>query len=455
LNFWLKYRNYFFSRILSGVEYSGNNLESYRKELFAHSLFYFTHLSTLAFIPGFALAIKEAEWFIAILDLLTYGALVFTILSTGISLKKKRILFILIIYTAAIGLILLIGYKGPGILYLMAVSVWASISISNRSGIITAVFNLCIYLAFELLLLFSNVDISFLNQYEADTWGAIGINLVILNFALVFSVNHLFNKLNERIIEENRLQNKLEIDNKQLQSAIRKAEDADKLKSVFLTNMSHEIRTPMNAIVGFSDLMKNNDITIEQRTRYADIISQNSDVLLTIINDIIELSKIDSSNVTVDKTEISIKEFISNFTGTMEGICPPEIKLLYEVIIPEEKKMVHIDVVKLTQVLSNLVENAFKYSEKGNVRLNFYFRNQSYYFQVSDEGIGIPVEMQDKIFNRFYQINSEFNGVGLGLSIVSSFMNLMGGEVKLNSKPGKGSTFTLCFPEKAFQKNEK
>ena len=231
-----------------------------------------------------------------------------------------------------------------------------------------------------------------------------------------------------------------------------KAEESDRLKTAFLHNVSHEIRTPMNAILGFSTLLGTPGISEEESHQYTDIIFQSGNQLLSIINDIVDLAGIESGQVKVTMTEFNLngvlKIISEQFSYKEKGN-----NLILSLKIPPNSGEWRIitDQTKFIQILSNLINNAFKFTGKGKISFG-YEKNGSYLqFFVKDTGIGIPDEFQSRIFDRFYQVDNSvsrtYTGTGLGLSICKAYVELLGGEIWLKSTPGQGSVFYFTLPE--------
>lgn len=263
--------------------------------------------------------------------------------------------------------------------------------------------------------------------------------------------NHLEELVQQRTKE-------LEEINIQLNIAKNKAEKSDKLKSAFLSNMSHEIRTPMNAIIGFSELLKEVNTTDETKNEYIDIITNKGNLLLNIINDIIDISKIEADELEINNQTINVSQLIDElilaFRKTIENTNKSAVQL--KVIKPESNKelAVFCDPYRLKQILSNLIDNAIKFTHEGLVEISYSVVDlaaiKNLKVEVKDTGIGIADDKLDIIFNRFRQINEshtrEFGGTGLGLSISQKLVELLGGEIGVNSEIGKGSTFYFTIP---------
>ncbi|MDZ7797423.1 MAG: HAMP domain-containing sensor histidine kinase [Candidatus Marinimicrobia bacterium] len=235
-----------------------------------------------------------------------------------------------------------------------------------------------------------------------------------------------------------------------MKKAKEKAEESDRLKSAFLANMSHEIRTPMNGIIGFVDLLQRADLNEKQENMYLDMVAKSSQRLLSTINDIIEISKIEAGEMPVQLSKFNIND---------------EIRYLYDFFKPEAaKKGLYLQVKntppdmdlalstdrgKLESILTNFIKNAIEYTKKGFVEFGYSLQNNALTFFVKDTGIGIPEERLKAIFDRFVQadleISSPYEGSGLGLSIAKAYADMLGADLKVETVHGKGSTFSVTF----------
>jgi signal transduction histidine kinase/ligand-binding sensor domain-containing protein/CheY-like chemotaxis protein len=236
----------------------------------------------------------------------------------------------------------------------------------------------------------------------------------------------------------------------ELEAARVKAEESDRLKSAFLANMSHEIRTPMNAIVGFSTLISEEDITTGERKEYSDIIKDNSDTLLVLINDIIEISLIEANQLRINKSNFDASAILLQLENYFSLKNNRDIDLNYVNKKDELKLVLNNDPTRFRQVFSNLLNNAFKYTESGNIWFGFEIQDDQVQFFVSDTGIGIASSDFKNIFNYFHKLEKEDSklnpGAGIGLSLSSKLIELMGGNIWLESEEGEGSTFYFTLP---------
>ena len=226
-----------------------------------------------------------------------------------------------------------------------------------------------------------------------------------------------------------------------------KAEEANKMKSAFLANMSHEIRTPLNAIVGFSNLLQEEeDITAEEKELFKDTINKNCNLLLKLINDILELSRIESGRMTFSFETCRLNELIDEVYQTHHLLIPPHIQFIKD--MPPLSIDVHVDRFRFTQVITNFINNAVKFTRKGYIKLGYEYKEKEgyVYIYVEDTGIGIAKEALEKVFERFYKQDEFAQGTGLGLAICKTIAERLDGDILITSEEGKGSRFTLKIP---------
>lgn len=227
--------------------------------------------------------------------------------------------------------------------------------------------------------------------------------------------------------------------NERLEEEKKKAQQADKLKSAFLANMSHEIRTPLNAIIGFSQLLLVTENS-EEREEYAKIINVNNDLLLRLIGDILDLSKIESGMMKLKREPFDLVSFFDDFIATLRlRIDNPEVELI--AVNPYRKCQVVLDKDRMSQVLTNFATNAIKYTLKGHIKVGYEYVDGGIRLYVEDTGIGVSEEKQERIFNRFEKLDDFAQGTGLGLSICKAITDAVNGRIGFQSQPGKGSTF--------------
>jgi PAS domain S-box-containing protein len=230
-----------------------------------------------------------------------------------------------------------------------------------------------------------------------------------------------------------------------------KAEESDRLKSAFLANISHEIRTPMNGILGFSELLKNPQLLPEAKNRYIQIIEQSGNRMLSIITDIVDISKIESGQMNLESNKINVNHLLSElavlFTPEAQA---KELRLSFTTALPNEKSFIQTDRNKLTQVLTNLIKNSLKFTKEGSINFGYELVDDYLEFYVKDTGVGIPADQTEIIFEQFRQgsisLTRAYEGAGLGLSISKAFVEMLGGTIWVETKLGQGSVFYFRIP---------
>lgn len=238
---------------------------------------------------------------------------------------------------------------------------------------------------------------------------------------------------------------------KELKKAKEKAEENDRLKSAFLTNISHEIRTPMNGIMGFTQLLTDQDFSDAEKKSFIKIIEKSGQRMLNTINDIIDISKIESGQVNVNHHEINLDELMDYHYQFFKPEADSK-RLKFHLIKSDSSinQSITNDKEKLTAIISNLIKNAIKYTLDGFIEIKYEVSEDEFYISIKDSGIGIPRDKHTSIFDRFVQVSNKDNdnpeGSGIGLSIVKAYTELLGGDISVNSEENKGSTFKVVFP---------
>jgi signal transduction histidine kinase len=234
----------------------------------------------------------------------------------------------------------------------------------------------------------------------------------------------------------------------ELIDARKKAEESDQMKSVFLANMSHEIRTPLNAIVGFSQLIASEEMQLEdeEKKEFISLINKNSDQLLKLINDILDLSRIESGHISFAYEICNLSELMDDVYNTHRLLMPDGVELRKKV--PEKPAIINTDRIRLTQVLTNFINNATKFTEEGYIEIKYEYSDDNRFIllSVKDTGKGIPQEKIKQVFERFQKLDEFAKGTGLGLAISQSIIRTFKGTIQLESEEGKGSKFIVSLP---------
>ncbi|WP_347838869.1 ATP-binding protein [uncultured Draconibacterium sp.] len=413
----------------------------------------FVLIGPIAFIPGVAFGIKEGVWGLVISNTFIYSVFVIVAFSKKIGAQVKVIISTLMFFLLGITVFLLIGTRGSAFNW-MFIFVLLSCFFYGYKGLIYS--EILSTVAFILLY----VPIHFNSPYTVDlnAYGRFGwaVNVILFLCVTVFFsilLNEMLRNLDQSLKKEKNVSALLR-ENKLIMEAERnRAKEADMLKSQFLANMSHEIRTPMNALLGFSNMLGEPGLPKEMIDRYRNIITVSGEQLLRIIDDIIDVSKIESNQMKIELSRVNvIKSLYEALDIGTNKIQVQNKQLSIELQIPGKNADFHIvtDEIRFKQILTNLIDNAIKYSDSGTIKIGYNLKRQEkrVEFFVSDEGPGIPEAEQKLIFDRFSQAsNIEFKkGTGLGLTIVSGLLQLLGGKIWLTSEPEKGSTFFVMLP---------
>lgn len=273
-----------------------------------------------------------------------------------------------------------------------------------------------------------NMPKSFYNEHKTLVWIVICVFLVMSVLILFLILNILRRRqISQQLIEETK-----------------RAQESDHMKSAFLTNISHEIRTPLNAIVGFSSLMEDEELTQDQRQSYNHIIQENNNLLLNLVSDTLILSRLESEKMDLHNSRFDFNQFLKSVIDltSREALCKKlKINCQYtgSYTINSDKELLNL-------VITHLIRNAIKYTDSGTITIKYKFNMSFLTFNVIDTGIGISEEDKNKMFQRFEKLNTFTQGVGIGLSICKTIVNLLGGTIDFSSQLGKGTTFWFTIP---------
>ena len=283
-----------------------------------------------------------------------------------------------------------------------------------------------------------NESPSFYRQYRYQIWGGVGV-LCVLVMGLLISISFY--------LRTKRLKDDLERSQADLYEAKDRAEESNRLKSAFLANMSHEIRTPLNAIVGFSDVLASGGSSDEDQRNYFRIIQSNSDLLLRLINDILDLSRLEADKVTLTPEDCDVVQLCRQALSSVEmSRRESGNRFVFETKI--DSFVLQVDVQRLQQVLINLLTNAAKFTKNGTITLQFEVDREKkrVLFAVADTGCGIPKEKQKQVFERFEKLNEYAQGTGLGLSICKLTVDKWGGSIWIDPDYERGARFVVSHP---------
>ena len=395
---------------------------------------------------------QEGMYGLVAINSIVYIIIILSFSLKSLSLYTKGYIIIVLAYIVGLNLIFNIGSEANGLIYFIAASVLTALLFGVRGSVISLSINVIIFTLIAIGLyfeLFLNYRIS---KYDIYTWIIVSSTSELICLVSSIPLAISFNGLDKTINKQRDLQSQLGNKVAQLNIAKQEAIEADSLKTKFLANISHEIRTPLNSILGFTELLMHEmyfDDT--EKNSYLNTIHKSGNYLLNLIKNILDFSIIESGqlkiylkpfNVSSLTKELSLVYQLSNNTND-------NVVVKFDGTNNEEQIVVNSDRDRLKQVLINLINNAIKHTDKGEINVGCAKKEGILEFYVKDSGVGIPEELQGTIFQRFVKIDEKDKireGTGLGLPISKSIIESLGGNIWVESKPEKGSTFFFTLP---------
>ncbi|MFN8208216.1 MAG: ATP-binding protein [Bacteroidales bacterium] len=432
-------------------EKRGQGVMYLREQVFQVLAFSILYVGLVVLLVSVCAAWTNKLYWIVVFDLGCYIPLVVAATSRRLSFRVRILITLAIFYLIGLGMFLLLGPYGAGWLWLFAFACSASLLLSFRHALLATLLNLLTILVLGYLI-WSGTELftPYFKQYDINAWLANSANFLGLSIFVSVSFSVLVRSVERNLEHLSQMKTSLRKNRDELLILKRKAEESDRLKSLFLANMSHEIRSPMNAILGFTGLMRRQRFPREKEEEYLSIIDDRGKVLLKIINDILDISRIDANAIKFVPEEVRISDLVTRlWTSYRENPSFPSGKVDFRLVHPQGNEIrLFTDPVRLQQVLSNLINNAFKFTRAGIVQLGYCMGDNEIIFFVKDSGIGIPPAKVNEIFNRFTQADDthQHSGTGLGLAISKALVEKMGGRIWVSSEVGIGSTFYFAVP---------
>jgi signal transduction histidine kinase/ActR/RegA family two-component response regulator len=445
-----RYKDYVRKKFLAPVLEEQETIQQWQNNFFATIMLYLTPLSIVLYIPSQLMSFRDELYSLAIANTIALIALQYMFFSKRLSIKIRKIILLSILYGLGIALLYFMGWSGPGLVYLLGFSIFSSLIISIKAGYITLIMNIAIFITLSLLANLNALKGSLLQGLDSAAIITIGLNFILLNLILVTTIASLIGVLQKKMKSEYEINLKLQSEMEEHKQAKKRAEESDKLKSAFLANMSHEIRTPMNGILGFTQLLRE-PLDIEKQEEFLRVIESSGLRMLNIINNIIDISKIESGQTKISVTPFNINEEINSLcTFFAPEANEKNIELICQKPLSDSESIIHTDGEKVYAVLTNLMKNAIKYISNGQIIIGYENKVSHFSFFVKDTGQGIPQEKLESIFERFVQAELSYEklqeGAGLGLAISKAYIELLGGTIWVESEVGKGSTFYFTVP---------
>jgi signal transduction histidine kinase len=433
----------------------GQPLVKWKNRLLFAMLAGLAFIGLIAYIPSIILSVQEKLWAVAAIDTIAYLVLLVIIFSRKISAETKVKTSLITFYFLGIALLILLGKDGAGFNWLFVFPILASFFYEVRGFIVSTLVNIASLTLLIIPIYFEFTSVGLITQYSMGGWIVNSINFLVITSFISFSLMIIISNIDKSLKKQKKMTHLLRENQERLAFEKQRAEESDKLKSAFLANMSHEIRTPLNAILGFSELLANPNLSPEKFNHYNSLIGMSGNQLTRIIDDIIDISKIELNQMKLHIQTVNIFDSV-NEVIEIEKTKVRSLKKNIEIEFSVEEELknlaIETDEMRFKQILENLIGNAVKYTETGKIETTYAIQETGgkkvAEFVVKDTGRGIPENEQEIIFERFAQAdNVSFQeGTGLGLSITKGLLQLLGGEIWLKSELGKGSTFYFSLP---------
>lgn len=457
-DFLRKYQRWYISYLdMQNNKNETDRLSYYRDKLFISIITLTVLLGSVAYVPSITAAIILDKWFILYIDTLAIILLFFAFFYKPLSLKHRKQIFTVNFFVLSLCLVLDLGLGGNGPILLYMVSILVTLYSSTKAGVYTVLLTALFYFLVLVIKYFKIIEINFYVEGPFEGLMTVFINNILFSLLTVFCVAFLIKQLNRALLKEAELQNKLIEENKLTIKAKEKAEQSDRLKTAFLSNMSHEINTPMYSVLGSTALLKSSLNIDEKNKEYFNIIETNSNKILKVFNDVLEVSKIESGVYTINTEPISIESLLENVKTDLSPLAKAhKVKLMITVEIKQGYRLLS-DQEKLYEALKHLVKNAITFTKPYgvvNVICNI-LNDKKVEFKIQDTGIGIADKDLDKVRLPFFKVDldneSALHGAGLGLTIANAYINILGGKIKIESALGHGTQiyFTLEDYKKA------
>lgn len=460
---WTSYHQWYIRYIRFSRKSEQDELSYFRDKLFISILILILPLGVMSYIPSAITAIFLGKWFVFFADTLAISIIAFLFFNNKMGINTKKKVFSVNLFLLSFALIFYIGLKSSSGLLLFMLCILVTLFSGRKAGIKTVIFIAFGYFMMIIIFYFKLFDLKAYIGERFEVLVIVFINNTLFILMTVFSVSFLIRHLHDALLKENHLQEELIEKHKTVVAAKENAEQSDRLKTAFLANISHEIRTPMYGILGCAELLKSYDINDGDFKEYISVIEGSGHELLDAMTDIMTISKIEAGLITTKISTFNINETVEViYKSLLPEAKLKKIPFILNNFIPKWGSIVNSDLDKFKVALEHLVENAIKYTpEGGNVELscNLDSDETQVQFVLRDTGIGIPKDKIETIFNPFYQVDVDnknaLHGSGIGLSISKAYVEMLGGDLILESKVGEGTSFIfnieIDLKEKASQ----
>jgi len=439
------------------IPYTPDRLEYTKRQIFFLVFVISLVTAFLAYVPSCILAYQLKMYQIVTLNTVVLVSSIIVSVSRHISHAVKVVAILALFFLLGAFLLIYLGFHGAGYLWLFLFSVLSGILLSPRYAVATIFLNATFLIVMGFLFSFEILDNKYLlAEANAVGWWIVSVNFMAINLAVTLTISLLLRKVRQIIQKEMHLRKMYQAQKKKMIEANLKLLETDQLKSAFLANMSHEIRTPLNGIMGLTEVLIKGKAKNENALEILHLIDQSSNQLFVLINDIIDISKIEAGQMKIVPEAVDLNQLLDTLILFHRNVLISKGKTNIEMKLEKELDDAHstimVDPNRLKQILNNLLSNAIKFTEIGTIRLSYVINKlkDEIIFYVSDTGMGISEENQTIIFERFRQADANdyaiHGGTGLGLTISKNLVEMMGGHIKVKSKLNLGSTFSFIIP---------
>jgi signal transduction histidine kinase len=445
MRFWESYKKRVEENILKKPEVQIRDLSYWRDKLFTNILIYIIPVSLLALVPGVIMSFVGNIPLLALFDILTVGVFVALAIYPYFSLHTRKIILVVLIYILSVILLIFLGSFGPGLLYLLALTIFVALIFPFRIAIWTIAGNLVVCISFVFLIKSELLPENVTKVYSMGSWIAVSSNLIFLSTVIVVSINLLFNGLQRTIYKEAELQDKLKRGNIKLEKTLSKMEAKNEELEQFAYIASHDLQEPLKTMSSLIDnLNKYYKNQLEGKgAKYLEFLSQSSERMQELILGLLEYSRIGKERLpeAVD-CNLIVQEVIADLAKVISDTKA-------EVLV-EHLPVVNGYKIELRQLFLNLISNALKFrkeTESPVVKIGAKETNYQYTFTVEDNGIGIDEKFSNKIFIIFQRLHlrTKYPGTGIGLAQCKKIVELHGGKIWVNSELGRGSIFSFTI----------